>query len=1026
MSQMSQNVIVVGGGLAGISATCELLELGCSVTLIDKNPRPATGNSSKASTGIMCPLPNKQKEYGIVDNQADLRAPPGDLHTPAMLQQATDVTWLLETVRAEDNFSYMKTLGHPCARVLSNKNPHNSGQAVCASAVTLFNFLAQSPKLQILRGDRVTALVTKQLPGGGTEVCGVEHKNEADGNRVVNTVQGAVVLCTGGWTGNAEVVKANGCAAVCGPRVDGSGLSLAKLVGAQTTRLDEVTLTPYGCAYPGEKCEGLAEKFCLSGSLVGSGVAIFNKSGNLLSNLAGIAISDLSKARREEICAAMKRGGGPFTLVIANAPKGTEESLAWYVNNKFMEIYSDLEACSRVIGIPARVLSQALSVPVTGTGRSVYTVKITPAVYACCGGLQVDLEQKVQGTNGTNIEGLFAAGETAAGPSKKVYSMAGAPLLHCIVSGRAAAKSAAKAVFNGSPLPARQEMATLVKETFVEQVEASKPKEVEKPKETALEDLSKEDLIQMVKQLKESGAAPAAAAAPSGPVDDTKYFSLEEVAKHKVKSDAWLVVNGDVIDVTKFVDNHPGGEQAIMAYVGQDATSEWNQIHKPGLVEKVGLLNGAVKLGKLGSPGAPPAGGAAAPAAGGAPAAASGITLDEVAKHNKRDDAWLVVNGDVIDVTAFIDNHPGGVQAIMAMVGKDASSDWNAIHRPGLIEKVGLVSGAKIMGKAAGAPPPAAGGAAEEAFWDLPPPPDGEPPLFDLDGYPRINKLCVCVGKGWIGAIVHLAFNFVVNLGGTFLNTGNIRFKSERMGTIRSGLFLVFFFIAHSLDNQTTHLGRVQYNAMTYLMADRIQGECTGGFAWFDMYIGMAVLLHASVGIKRSWEINMGYTIGSGRWKWLLTGSAILAFLIQHLMDFRFATMFREVQIVDAHLPPNFLVRLAPTPPFVFFCADDNDKNAWIVKTRDIYSVEMEVFSKPHKVIQYVLFVCAVVMHLFYAWPKVVTSDALQIPKGHQNRVKYIGWAAAVLCGLLYMSVPISFYLGVMPSATGPVSEVCR
>ena len=42
-------------------------------------------------------------------------------------------------------------------------------------------------------------------------------------------------------------------------------------------------------------------------------------------------------------------------------------------------------------------------------------------------------------------------------------------------------------------------------------------------------------------------------------------------------------MNGEAIDVTKWISIHPGGEQAIMAYLGKDATEEWNMIHKPGL-----------------------------------------------------------------------------------------------------------------------------------------------------------------------------------------------------------------------------------------------------------------------------------------------------------------------------------------------------------------------------------------------------------------------------------------------------------
>lgn len=36
------------------------------------------------------------------------------------------------------------------------------------------------------------------------------------------------------------------------------------------------------------------------------------------------------------------------------------------------------------------------------------------------------------------------------------------------------------------------------------------------------------------------------------------------------------------------------------------------------------------------------------------------ISLDELAKHNSKDDLWVAVNGQVLDVTSFQNDHPGG------------------------------------------------------------------------------------------------------------------------------------------------------------------------------------------------------------------------------------------------------------------------------------------------------------------------------------------------------------------------------
>jgi len=53
-------------------------------------------------------------------------------------------------------------------------------------------------------------------------------------------------------------------------------------------------------------------------------------------------------------------------------------------------------------------------------------------------------------------------------------------------------------------------------------------------------------------------------------------------------------------------------------------------------------------------------------------------TLKEVEKHNKKTDAWLVINKNVYDVTKWINLHPGGL-VIMKGVGKDATKLFNSI-----------------------------------------------------------------------------------------------------------------------------------------------------------------------------------------------------------------------------------------------------------------------------------------------------------------------------------------------------------
>lgn len=48
-------------------------------------------------------------------------------------------------------------------------------------------------------------------------------------------------------------------------------------------------------------------------------------------------------------------------------------------------------------------------------------------------------------------------------------------------------------------------------------------------------------------------------------------FSVSEVAKHCSKSDVWIIVRGNVYDVTPYVELHPGGDD-ILRHAGGDAT----------------------------------------------------------------------------------------------------------------------------------------------------------------------------------------------------------------------------------------------------------------------------------------------------------------------------------------------------------------------------------------------------------------------------------------------------------------------
>jgi len=65
---------------------------------------------------------------------------------------------------------------------------------------------------------------------------------------------------------------------------------------------------------------------------------------------------------------------------------------------------------------------------------------------------------------------------------------------------------------------------------------------------------------------------------PLGKKIELQMYTLEDVKKHNKSTDAWMVINGKVYDVTKYIPYHPGGNKILMG-VGKDGTSLYNQYH---------------------------------------------------------------------------------------------------------------------------------------------------------------------------------------------------------------------------------------------------------------------------------------------------------------------------------------------------------------------------------------------------------------------------------------------------------------
>ncbi|KAK4482953.1 hypothetical protein RD792_010126 [Penstemon davidsonii] len=57
-----------------------------------------------------------------------------------------------------------------------------------------------------------------------------------------------------------------------------------------------------------------------------------------------------------------------------------------------------------------------------------------------------------------------------------------------------------------------------------------------------------------------------------------KLFTLAEISEHNTNKDCWLLINGKVYDVTKFLEDHPGGDEVLVNATGKDATDDFEDV----------------------------------------------------------------------------------------------------------------------------------------------------------------------------------------------------------------------------------------------------------------------------------------------------------------------------------------------------------------------------------------------------------------------------------------------------------------
>lgn len=456
-------IVVIGGGGAGLAAAVQANQLGSKVLVLEKMGK--VGGNTILAGGALNAV-NDRSEQAIAYNDSvewhytqtlsggDYQGDPLLVHT--LVSNAWDgVQWLMDLgMEFQDETAGLFTVtGGLWPRAHKPVEPLGTG-----FFKAYMNYIDSHDNVDVMLNTRATEILVDE----NGKACGVVATGET-GNTVTVKASKGVVVATGGFAANVELRSAyNTQWADLGDSIKstnhagatGDGIKMMQKLGADFVQMGNIQLLPLGDPVTGS----------LSGNIehdVETRIFI-NKEGNRFVNEGG---------RRDDMTNALFAQTDAYMWVVMDSdtyPTGDERNNFGETANQLVEagraVKADtLEELAEKMNVPADTLIAAVTEfnrhaeggDLAGTpdefGRTLYKTPIDtapfyaaariPTVHHTMGGVRINVNAQVLDENGNVIPGLYAAGEVTGG-IHGANRLGGNALTDTVVFGRIAGESA--------------------------------------------------------------------------------------------------------------------------------------------------------------------------------------------------------------------------------------------------------------------------------------------------------------------------------------------------------------------------------------------------------------------------------------------------------------------------------------------------------------------------------------------------------------------------------------------------------
>lgn len=443
-------VVVVGSGTAGLAAAVEADEQGLDVILVEQ--LGILGGSSVRTGYVMGGSTELQAEAGISEGYTKedfvnylavttSEGEGGGDRSEIDLQLYNEASAIRIAEMAGENIDWLQDLG--VEMTVEGFNHKGNGSRFGPFLLRAMDAVLTERNVDVRLNTRAEELLTQDGRVTGVRV-------EAPDGSFYNISAGAVILATGGYNANSELVEkynpkyAGYNTDVC-IGADGSGMLMAEAVGAQLICMDQANYHSFALVWRGASRS--------MSSVITSGAIAVNAEGERFLNedtyydksaadaiteqTGGVCYVILTQDIIDTVCVP---GDNHLANDISMYEKGeTVEELAQKLGIDAEALASTLQSYSEFVasGEDTQFGRSASSLTASFVEGPFYGVEAKPELHTDHGGVVIDIDTRVLDASGNAIPGLYAAGEVTAS-----HVLGATTNTVCLAHGRIAARTA--------------------------------------------------------------------------------------------------------------------------------------------------------------------------------------------------------------------------------------------------------------------------------------------------------------------------------------------------------------------------------------------------------------------------------------------------------------------------------------------------------------------------------------------------------------------------------------------------------